>query len=276
MTVRGLPAWTDTGESADMQEAEIPSQEQALRDWFTQDADPILRQVDGLDIGWGGVQRWATARMPPLTGEAHLDFACGYGTFLAQLGWRFPASTLIGLNIEKLGPRYLIARLLARAKVSAALVQADARRMPFRARSFASASCFLGLQDIEIGFGLAGVRETLSEAARILRPGGSLILLDEYPSEKFRNLLDGLPVAVTDESERALDVRWERPVAERAIAMYADGWVAQSRETDRERQEQVRSQALRRMRAELERQLATRGYYVPFGAIQMVVARKRA
>ncbi len=33
--------------------------------------------------------------MPPLTREAHLDFACGYGTFLAQLGWRFPSSALV-------------------------------------------------------------------------------------------------------------------------------------------------------------------------------------
>ena len=34
-----------------------------LRAWFTRDADAALRQIDGLDIGWGGVQRRATARM---------------------------------------------------------------------------------------------------------------------------------------------------------------------------------------------------------------------
>lgn len=34
--------------------------------------------------------------------------------------------------------------------------------------------------------------------------------------------------------------------------------------------------AIRRMRAELERQFATPGYHVPFGPIRMVVAQKRA
>jgi hypothetical protein len=57
-----------------------------------------LAQIDGLDIGWGGVQRWATAHIPKPTEGPHLDFACGYGTFLAQLGWRFPDVYLI---IEK-------------------------------------------------------------------------------------------------------------------------------------------------------------------------------
>lgn len=42
MTVRSLTARTDSGESIDMQETEILSQEQALREWFTQDADPSL------------------------------------------------------------------------------------------------------------------------------------------------------------------------------------------------------------------------------------------
>jgi hypothetical protein len=42
-------------------EGRILAREQALRAWFTRDADPVSRQIDGLDIGWGGVQCWATA-----------------------------------------------------------------------------------------------------------------------------------------------------------------------------------------------------------------------
>ncbi len=50
------------------------------------------------------MQRWATARMPlPRTG-LHLDVACGYGTFLAELDWRFPGLRLVGLNIDFNGP----------------------------------------------------------------------------------------------------------------------------------------------------------------------------
>jgi len=255
------------------EEIGIIGQENRLRDWFTQGCDPIQAVVDGLDIGWGGVHRWATARMPAPEG-LHLDVACGYATFLAQLGWRFPHARLVGLNIDFDGPHALARPLLAEARVPAALVQADARRMPFADGSFGSASCFLGLQDIEIGFGEEGVQMAVAEAARVLRAGGILALLDELPSERLEALLDGLPVTATDQAERTVDVRWSRQVAERAIALYAEGWAAQARVEDRSAREHVCSKAHRRMAAEMERQLAAQGTYVPFGPIRMVIARR--
>jgi len=30
----------------------------------------------------------------------HLDFACGYATFIAELAWRFPQLKIVGLNID--------------------------------------------------------------------------------------------------------------------------------------------------------------------------------
>jgi SAM-dependent methyltransferase len=254
-------------------ESEIVTHEQTLRAWFTQDADPVLAQIDGLDISWGGVQRWATARMPPLE-DLHLDIACGYATFLAQLGWRFPTARLVGLNIDFDGPHALARPLLAEAGVTAALVQADARRMPFAEGTFESASCFLGLQDIEIGFGEDGVRDAVVEAVRVLSPGGVLALFDEFPFEQLEALLDELPVTVIDRGERELDVRWDRQAAERAIALYAEGWVAQACLADPATQQQTRIEVHSRMATEMERQLATQGYYVPFGPVRMVVARK--
>jgi SAM-dependent methyltransferase len=254
-------------------EADIIEREAKLREWFTRDADPVLAQIDGLDIGWGGVQRWGTARMPPVEGQ-HLDVACGYATFLAQLGWRFPKARLVGLNIDFDGPHALARPLLIEAGVTAALVQADARRLPFAADTFGSVSCFLGLQDIEIGFGEKGVQDAVAEAVRVLRLGGVLTLLDEFPSERFDALLDGLPTVVTDRGERALDVRWNRQVAERAIALYAQGWVAQTGIADQAAQEKTRIAVHSRMVLEMERQLSNRGYCVPFGPVRMVVARK--
>jgi ubiquinone/menaquinone biosynthesis C-methylase UbiE len=252
----------------------IAEREERLRRWFTQDCDPLQKAVDSLDIGWGGVQRWATARMPAIGGR-HLDIACGYATFLAQLGWRFPAARLVGLNLDFAGPHALARPLLEEAGVAAELVQADARRLPFSDRSFASASCFLGLQDVEIGFGEEGVCQTIAEAVRVLYPDGVLTLLDEFPFERFEVLLDGLPVTVIDQARQALDVRWEREVAERAIALYAEGWAAQARLEDESAREQARHRARSRMAAEMERQLAIRGHYVPFGPVRSVIARRR-
>lgn len=255
-------------------EDHIRAREQELRAWFTQGADPVLRQIDGLDIGWSGVQRWTTARIPLPAGVMHLDVACGYATFLAQLGWRFPAARLVGLNIDFDGAHALARPLLTEAGVTAALVQADARRMPFADDTFGSASCFLGLQDIEIGFGEEAVRETVAETVRVLRPGAVLTLLDEFPFERFEALLDELPMVVTDRGERALDVRWNRQVAEQAIALYAEGWVAQARLDDPTARKQLYDEVHARMAAEMERQLAAQGYCVPFKPVRMVVARK--
>jgi ubiquinone/menaquinone biosynthesis C-methylase UbiE len=252
------------------------ARERALRAWFTAGADPVMRQIDGLDIGWGGVQRWLTARMPHPGAGPHLDFACGYGTFLAQLGWRFPEAQLVGLNIDYRGPHALAPRLLSQAGVSALLVQADARQMPFTGGHFSSVSCFLGLQDIEIGFGEPGVRAALAEAVRVLRSGGTLVLADEFSSERLAGLLSGLPLDLVERSERELCVRWDREVAQAATQLYADGWVAQMRlphDDPTARREAYRSN-LAGMQSEMEEQMARQGCYVPFGPVRMVVAHR--
>jgi ubiquinone/menaquinone biosynthesis C-methylase UbiE len=258
-------------------ETGILSRERALRAWFTRDADAMLRQIDGLDIGWGGVQRWATARMPSIAWGLHLDFACGYATFLAQLGWRHSEARLVGLNIDFQGPHALARPLLIEAGVTAAaLVQADARQMPFADSTFDSASCFLGLQDVEIGFGETGVRQTLVEAMRVLRAGAMLILLDEFPFRRFETLLDGLPVAWIDKAERAPDVCWNRQVAMRAAELYAEGRVTQMRlpAGDRAAHQVAYWETLARLQSEVEAQMARQGYYVPFGPVRMVGVQK--
>ena len=255
-------------------ESEIIKKEKDLRDWFTQDCDPIMKIIDGLDIGWGGVQRWATSLIPEIDKGLHLDFACGYGTFLAQLGWRFPNAQLVGLNIDYTGPHAKIHDLLGQAGIKAELVEADARKMPFKDNYFDSVSCFLGLQDIEIGFGQNGVQDSLSEAIRVLRMGGNFDLLDEFAFEKFEKLLNGLPIKILTREERTLDVQWNREVAEKAIELYAKGWVEQTRVADPKEKERVCAEAYSKMKDKMERQFKRQGYYVPFGPIRLVIAQK--
>ena len=261
---------------ASPQDTEIIEQELLLREWFTRDCDPVQKIIDGLDIGWGGTQRWATGRLRLNARGKHLDFACGYATFLAQLGWRFPALRLVGFNIDFTGPHALAKPLLDQSGVRAWLLQADARRMPFADRTFDSASCFLGLQDIEIGFGETGVCETIAEAVRVLRPGGVLLLLDEFRFERFDELLKSLPLTLIERGEHHLDIKWDRDVATVAIRLYAEGWVAQMRlsEEDVAAREAAYSKVQERMAAEVEEQIAEQGYYVPFGPVRMIICRK--
>ena len=255
---------------------DLARREEALRRWFVRDCDPVRAEIDGLDIGWGGVQRWITSVLPLQTCRQHLDFACGYATFVAQLAWRFPDLKIVGVNIDFEGPPALAEELAAQAGVAdrCEFVHADAREMPLPSGSFDSASCFLGLQDIEIGFGEEGVRDALSEAVRILKRGGILAVADEFPAEKLRQLLDRLPLYASQFDERELDIRWNRDIAERAIELYADGWEAQVRSDDPGAKAEARAETLARMREEVEQQLTERGFYVPFGPIRLVIARK--
>jgi len=255
---------------------DLIEREEALRRWFVSDSDPVRAQIDGLDIGWGGVQRWITSVLPLKASRRHLDFACGYATFIAQLAWRFPRMRIVGLNIDFEGPHASARELVRQAGAAdrCEFVRADARAMPFPDGSFDSASCFLGLQDVEIGFGEAGVRDALAEAARVLRSRGILVVADEFPLERLRELLGRLPVEPLRFDERELNVRWNREIAERAIELYADGWEAQVRSDDPGAKREARAVTLARMRDDLERQLTDRGFYVPFGPIRLAIARK--
>ena len=257
-----------------MKDHEIEERERLLRRWFTRNASGVRATVDGLDIGWGGVQRWATSRMPDVSRGYHLDVACGYATFLTQLGWRIPQARLVGVNIDFEGPHALARPLLEKAGVEAELVQADARDLPFAGRSFDSASCFMGLQDIEIGFGEGGVRRALQETARVVRPLGTICCLDEYPYERYEELLAPLSVQILERAEREPDVRWDRATAECAVSLYCRGWLEQRKQGDPEGAEQGAIRYAERLRREAERQLARRGYYVPFAPIRMVVCQK--
>lgn len=255
----------------------ISDKEKELRRWFVRDRDRIDAEIDGLDIGWGGVQRWMTSKLPLSASSRHLDFACGYATFIAQLAWRFPQLQIVGLNIDFEGPHALAAKLVVQAGVAdrCEFVRADAREMPFPDGSFDSVSCFLGLQDIEIGFGDAGVRAAIEQAARVLKPRGILAIADEFSPERLELLLTPSALNVLTLQERELDTQWNREAAERAIELYADGWQGQVRSGEPAVKERARKQARARMRGDMERQFAKRNFYVPFGPIRLIVARKR-
>lgn len=255
-------------------EAAIINREKELRNWFTHGKDELMREIDGLDIGWGASQRWVTSSMPDIAAGWHLDFACGYGTFLAQVGWRFPSANLFGLNIDYIGPHASIKKLLQKANVRVVLVQADACEMPFADQRFDSISCFLGLQDIKIGFGKDGVSKAVSEAARVLKPGGCLILVDEFTFDVLLTLLQEEDVNVVLKDQFDLDIKWSRSVAETAIKVYSEGWAVQSRVEGVREREIVHSETYMRMKADMEQQLSAKGFYTPHGPVRMVVARK--
>jgi demethylmenaquinone methyltransferase / 2-methoxy-6-polyprenyl-1,4-benzoquinol methylase len=96
-----------------------------------------------------------------------LDVACGTGDFVVAVLDASPTSEVIGLDFsEKM-------LCLARKKVSnAAFVQGDVMALPFEAGRFDA---------VTVGFGLRNfvdIPKALSEMARVLMPGGRLIILE--------------------------------------------------------------------------------------------------
>jgi SAM-dependent methyltransferase len=255
----------------------VKERERALVGWWTRGSDPVMRVIDSLDIGWAGAARWAASSISLEHAGIHLDICCGWGSFLAHLGWRYPSLSLVGLNIDFEGPHANASELLRRAGVQdrCELVRGDARRLPFPDGIFDSASCFLGLQDVLIGFGEGGIRDTVLEARRIVRSGGQIVCIDdlEMTALCLDRRINDLELRTDERFEP--DVRWDRAVGERAIEAFARGRVAQMRLEDPSEEERSYRVELERGMEDLERQLNERGHYNPLKSMRLLVFRKR-
>ena len=108
-------------------------------------------------------------------GQRVLDVGCGLGGTLADLNQRFSGMDLYGLNVDERQLDYARRHLTARATNRIALVTGDACRLPFADASFDVVLC------IEAIFHFPSRERFLTEARRVLQPGGVLALSDFVP-----------------------------------------------------------------------------------------------
>ena len=121
----------------------------------------------GLDRGWRR-RTVAALALPP--GALVLELACGTGD-LSRLGARC-AYRMVGADLS--------AGMLAANDRAAPVVQADGYRLPFAAGTFDGLLCGYALRNF------SDLPGTLAEAARVVRPGGRLAVLEvDAPSSRL-------------------------------------------------------------------------------------------
>jgi demethylmenaquinone methyltransferase / 2-methoxy-6-polyprenyl-1,4-benzoquinol methylase len=114
----------------------------------------------GLDRGW---RRAAIAAAGLHAGDLVVDVACGTGDLAALAA--AAGARAVGVDFAP--------AMLARARGrGAALVRADAVALPLRPACADAVTCGFALRNV------VEIRTVLAEAARVLRPGGRLVLLE--------------------------------------------------------------------------------------------------
>lgn len=123
-----------------------------------------------MDVGW---RRETVRSLRVAPGSTVIDVACGTGDLCRDL----TAHGLrpVGLDISS--------GMLAAARTDAALAQADALSLPVASESAEGLTCGFALRN------LVELKPFFSEAARVLRPGGRIALLEvSRPANPFLRL----------------------------------------------------------------------------------------
>ena len=108
-------------------------------------------------------------RLPSARGALFLDIGCNWGRWCVAAAKK--GFTPVGID-PSLGAVLAARRICRQLDVNARFIVADARYLPFRAQVFDVAFSYSVLQH----FSKDNVRTTLSEMARVLKPGGSSMI----------------------------------------------------------------------------------------------------
>ena len=101
-------------------------------------------------------------KLAPVRGKRILDLGCGKGRFARRLSQR--GAEVYGLDLSS--------SMIAKAS-GIPRVKGSARRLPFRAEAFDAVIA------VEVFEHLLDLSEAIREARRVLRPGGSILIVDK-------------------------------------------------------------------------------------------------
>jgi demethylmenaquinone methyltransferase/2-methoxy-6-polyprenyl-1,4-benzoquinol methylase len=139
--------------------------------------DRVARRYDAMNsvMTAGLHHRWrerAADRAGLSEGDSALDVCCGTGDLALELAGRVgPRGRVVGCDFSE--PMLDLARAKAEQRGAAVRFEfADALRLPYDHRSFDAVTVGFGVRN------LADLDRGLGEMARVLRPGGRLVILE--------------------------------------------------------------------------------------------------
>nr|MDO8134921.1 methyltransferase domain-containing protein [Candidatus Njordarchaeum guaymaensis] len=113
-----------------------------------------------------------------------LDVGTGYALFAIEMAKQLKNGTIIGIDIVEDGiqkAKTLVDRADAAEFIS--IAKTDAVKLPFKDSCFDLATSFLGMRDIYMTRGRRGVRKTLEEMIRVVKPDGRIVLCITPPED---------------------------------------------------------------------------------------------
>ncbi|MHC5903278.1 class I SAM-dependent methyltransferase [Streptomyces sp. S6] len=153
------------------------------------DYDKEAERYDALRGGEPRAEAAADAvlRLVPDTARALLDLGCGTGIVTRRLAASRPVVKVTGVDLT-----YGMARHAA-VRLPGAVALADGRQLPFRDGAFDAVSSVWVLHLLPEP---EGVRRTVAECARVLRPGGVYVTtVDKGPSHNVGSDIDAVLAA---------------------------------------------------------------------------------
>ncbi|MGC5014531.1 class I SAM-dependent methyltransferase [Streptosporangium sp. DT93] len=179
--------------------SEISPRDRRLRRYWDRQAGSYDRRLASVE------RRFLAGTRPWLCGQAAgetLEVAVGTGLNLAH----YPGDVRL-TGVEWSAPMLAVARRRAGdLGLAADLRQGDARALPFGDGRFDTVVCTFAL------CGIPDERMALAEMARVLRPGGTLLLADHvasssWPVRVLQALLDAVSVPTAGEHYRRRPIR---------------------------------------------------------------------